>query len=122
MMKLGIYSIVGMAILIAGCGSPRSSDDSSVPVASEMFLNMGFEERMAIRARLTVIDSEAKGEAAEAYDRFASREDAIAYEEAVRQLRSEKRLDLMQEHNLTDSDLTYIVNEYLQSRGVKMTE
>ena len=73
---------------------------------------------MEIRARLTVVRSEAKEQAAEQYDRFASREAAVAYEALVSQLEQEAREEIMEEHGLTATDLDFIVQEYLDAQGV----
>lgn len=77
---------------------------------------------MAIRARLTVIRSESKSEAKEIHDPFRSKGDAIAYEKVVSEKEDVKRALLQEEYGLSDSDLEFIVNEYLQSQGVGLRE
>jgi hypothetical protein len=109
-------ALVALMIVVIGCGPRVEPDDALGP--SDALMAMSFEERMAIRARLTVIDSEAKAEAAETHDRYASREEAIAYETLVSELKSDKRAALIAEHGILESDLDYIVAEYLDSRNV----
>lgn len=75
---------------------------------------------MEIRARLTVIRSEAKEKAALRHDRLASKEAAIAYEELVETLAQSARDEIMAEYGLTPTDLDRIIQEYLDSQGVEI--
>ena len=77
---------------------------------------------MAIRAQLTTIRSEARDEAAEVHDRYASRDEAVAFEALVAQLEEKKRNALKREYMLDDAQLEVIVSEYLQNQGVRIRE
>ena len=118
MLRRTIYLCFGpLLIALVGCDTrPRPSE----PEPSATIMQLSFEERMAIRARLTVIDAEAKDEASSVHDKFSSKDAAIAYEDLVTRLKNEKQAALLAEHNLSEMDLDYIVNEYLQSQGVEM--
>ena len=77
---------------------------------------------MAIRARLTTIRTEARDEAGKTHDRFASKDEAIAYKELAQRLESEKRNALKEEYDLNEAQLDAIVEEYLRNQGVNLDE
>lgn len=106
--------------LLPGCGAPPVVEDA--PESVEVPQHVNFEQRMAIRARLTRIRSEAREEAAVKHDRFASEEEAVAFQRLSERLQAEKRDALKQEYDVTDAELNAIVDEYLQNQGVRLNQ
>jgi len=104
---------------MSSCAPPQDSQQEEAPEPSQLS-ELSFEQRMEIRARLTVIRSEAKEEAALRHDRFTSKEAAIAYERLVETLTQSARDEIMAEYGLTSTDLERIVQEYLDSQGVEI--
>ena len=107
-----------LTICVSACGSPQENTSPPITIPE----HIEFEDRMAIRARLTTIRSEARDEAAEAHDRYASRDEAVAFEARVAQLEEEKRNALKSEYMIDDAQLEAIVAEYLQNQGVRIRE
>jgi hypothetical protein len=115
------FLFVLVALTLSACGPvPRSTDIPDAP--SQAVQSLTFEDRMAIRARLTVIRSEAKAEAKAQHDPFVSQDEAEAYEVLVGRLNREKRQVLLDEYRLTEADLDAIVQEYLKSQGANVRE
>ena len=113
-------TLSALVLFVASCGSTEVPDASSS--ASPGLLELAFDERMAIRARLTTIHTEAKTEAALEHDQFTSKEETILYEKRVAVLRYEKQAALLNEYSLTENDLDLIVDEYLRSQGTQLSE
>ena len=107
-------------ILMASC-TPTSPPDDTLG-GSPGLLELTFEERMAIRARMTTFQSDAKREATLEHDRYESKETAVLFEKRVVKLKEEKQAVLLLEYSLTQNDLELIVEEYLRSRGTKISE
>ena len=116
-----LFAIALLSGALVGCGpaAPRQPEVIEPSATAQM---LTFEDRMAIPARLTVIKSEAKEEATAEYDRFASREEAVAWETKVARLEAEKRQALLDEYGITEQDLVLIVDEYLNAQGVEIRE
>ncbi|PCJ65113.1 MAG: hypothetical protein COA73_03075 [Candidatus Hydrogenedentota bacterium] len=73
---------------------------------------------MSIRAQLTIITTEAQSEANNIYDKFRSKELAILNENYADQLEHDKRDEIMASYNLSEIDLSSIIDEYLHHQGM----
>lgn len=108
-----------VAVALSAC-VPTSQDAVPLAEVSPALASLSFEERMAIRARLTVIRSESKAEAKAVHDPFASQDEAAAYEVLVGRLNREKQDALLEEYAITEEDVDAIVQEYLESQGANV--
>jgi hypothetical protein len=122
-MRYILLALLGgvLAAVLVACEPHTTAPPASTPATTfdkGDRLGLTFEERMAVRARLTVITAEAQAEANEIYDRYRSRDLAIRNETYADRLENEKLDALKEAHTLTDDDLDSIVDEYLYHQHV----
>ncbi len=122
MQKVSIFLVCAMLTLTLGACEPGSTGSSghATPRTFDKGDRLGltFKDRMAIRARLTVITAEAQAEANAIYDKYRSRESAVRNERYTDELEKEKVDALKAVHDLTDADLDSIIDEYLYHQRV----
>src|SRR5690606_14859951 len=100
-----VYALCLVVLTTAGCAQAPEPDSVESRAPSAALEQLSFDERMAIRARLTRIKAEAQRKANELYDPFKSRDAAINNETYATRLRMEGENELKDEFNLTDADL-----------------
>jgi len=126
MKSISLFTVCALMTLMLGACEPGSTG-SSGHATPHIFdkgdrLGLTFEDRMAVRARLTVITAEAQAEANAIYDKYRSRELAVRNERYADELEKEKVDELKAAHNLTDADLDSIIEEYLYHQRVNIRQ
>lgn len=75
---------------------------------------------MAVPAELSRLRATAQARAAEIYDPFRSKEDAIRNEEYFARINKEMRAALLEERNLNEAEVAEILAEYQASMGAEL--
>ena len=110
-----------LIVALAGCDPKGDGDAQGQRVFRDQErFGLSFEERMAIPSALTRIRGEAQRRAAEIYDPFRSRENAVRNEEYFTRLQIELRAEFLEEKDLSEDAVKEIVAEYQASLGADL--